>query len=257
MMRLTRVPTIEESEHWIGVAQASQILGVHPSTLRQWTTQGRLRAFLTPGGHRRYREADLRAFRAQPTRANLGRSLVAMILTAQPRCGLSGAAISSAYGWLSILDEPHRQRPRLLGGALVRLLARYLTADDDEAERCLRQACEDAAEYGTLAPDLGLSPAAAIEAFTVCRAPIVEAAQHWASTVQAGNHTRNTVDHTASAREREPHHLLARVYRFFDATLMSMVQTLEDGPNARRARPAAHTRQPRPSVQGRRATIRP
>jgi excisionase family DNA binding protein len=189
------------------------MLGVHPSTLRQWTDQGRLRAFLTPGGHRRYREADLRAFCAQPPRGSLSRSLAAVVLTVQPRCGLSGSAANEAYAWLHGCDESRRQRPRLLGGALTRLLARYLTAEPDEAEQCLRQAREDAAEYGALAVELGLSPAAAIEAFTVCRAPIVEAAQHWAGEVKAG--------------DREAVSTLARVSRFFDATLLSMVRALE------------------------------
>ena len=31
-------------------------------SLRQWTDEGRLRAFITPGGHRRYARAGLRKF---------------------------------------------------------------------------------------------------------------------------------------------------------------------------------------------------
>ena len=143
-------------------------LGVHPSTVRQWTAQGRLPAFLTPGGHRRYREADLQAFHARPPRGASGRSLATAILTVQPRCGLSGRTASLTYAWLARCDESRRRRPRVLGGGLARLLARYVTADDDEAERYLSQAREDAAEYGEVAAELGLSPAAAVEAFTAC-----------------------------------------------------------------------------------------
>src|SRR5215207_10022011 len=51
-----------EDGPWIGMRRACEILGVNQSTLRAWTDSGRVPVFLTPGGHRRYREADLRAF---------------------------------------------------------------------------------------------------------------------------------------------------------------------------------------------------
>lgn len=209
-MRLVEVP---DRARWVGIAEASQLLGVHPSTLRQWTAQGRLPAFLTPGGHRRYRDVDLQAFRVRVPRGGLRRTLATAILTVQPRCGLSGPAPGRAYDWLGQCDEPSRRRPRLLGGALARLLARYVTAEDDEAERCLHQAIDHAAEYGELALELGLSPADAVEAFTVCRLPIVEAAEAWAGQATPG--------------DPEALEALARVSRFFDATLLSMVQALE------------------------------
>src|SRR5215470_3301323 len=50
-----------EDGPWIGMRRACEILGVNQSTLRAWTDGGRVPVFLTPGGHRRYREADLRA----------------------------------------------------------------------------------------------------------------------------------------------------------------------------------------------------
>src|ERR687891_1205288 len=50
-----------EDGPWIGMRRACAILGVNQSTLRAWTDSGRVPVFLTPGGHRRYREADLRA----------------------------------------------------------------------------------------------------------------------------------------------------------------------------------------------------
>ncbi|MDD5397821.1 MAG: helix-turn-helix domain-containing protein, partial [Dehalococcoidia bacterium] len=44
----------------ISISEASQILGVNEATLRQWTDEGKLSAFVTPGGHRRYSKSDLR-----------------------------------------------------------------------------------------------------------------------------------------------------------------------------------------------------
>ncbi len=47
---------------WLRLGQAARYLGVAQSTLRKWSDLGRVPAFYTPGGHRRYRRRDLDAF---------------------------------------------------------------------------------------------------------------------------------------------------------------------------------------------------
>jgi excisionase family DNA binding protein len=47
---------------WLTVGQAAKHLGVAERTLRRWTKDGRLPAYSTPGGHRRFRVADVEAF---------------------------------------------------------------------------------------------------------------------------------------------------------------------------------------------------
>jgi excisionase family DNA binding protein len=47
---------------WLTLGQAAKYLGVAQSTIRKWSDQGRVPAFYTPGGHRRYRRADLDTF---------------------------------------------------------------------------------------------------------------------------------------------------------------------------------------------------
>ena len=37
------------------------MFGVRTTTIARWSNEGRLASFLTPGGHRRYRLADVRA----------------------------------------------------------------------------------------------------------------------------------------------------------------------------------------------------
>jgi excisionase family DNA binding protein len=44
------------------LGQAAKYLGVAQSTIRKWSDDGKLPAFYTPGGHRRYRRGDLDAF---------------------------------------------------------------------------------------------------------------------------------------------------------------------------------------------------
>jgi excisionase family DNA binding protein len=55
-----RVPTSESD--WLTLGQAAKFLGVAQSTIRKWSDLGRVPAFYTPGGHRRYRRSDLETF---------------------------------------------------------------------------------------------------------------------------------------------------------------------------------------------------
>ena len=55
-----RAPTTEPD--WLTLGQAAKFLGVAQSTIRKWSDQGRVPAFYTPGGHRRYRRRDLETF---------------------------------------------------------------------------------------------------------------------------------------------------------------------------------------------------
>ncbi|MFT5522019.1 MAG: excisionase family DNA binding protein [Enterobacterales bacterium] len=42
--------------------QAAEILMVSPATVRLWAAKGHLKALTTPGGHRRFRMADIKSF---------------------------------------------------------------------------------------------------------------------------------------------------------------------------------------------------
>jgi two-component system chemotaxis response regulator CheY len=55
-----RAPASEPD--WLTLGQAAKYLGVAQSTIRKWSDTGRVPAFYTPGGHRRYRRTDLDAF---------------------------------------------------------------------------------------------------------------------------------------------------------------------------------------------------
>ena len=55
-----RAPASEPD--WLTLGQAAKYLGVAQSTIRKWSDLGRVPAFYTPGGHRRYRRRDLDSF---------------------------------------------------------------------------------------------------------------------------------------------------------------------------------------------------
>jgi excisionase family DNA binding protein len=73
-----RAPASEPD--WLTLGQAAKYLGVAQSTIRKWSDQGRVPAFYTPGGHRRYRRGDLDLFleRSGPT-AKKGGPLVLIV----------------------------------------------------------------------------------------------------------------------------------------------------------------------------------
>jgi excisionase family DNA binding protein len=48
-------------------SEAAAIVGVHEDTLKRWARDGKIRAFRTPGGHWRFRQADLDEFIAGRT----------------------------------------------------------------------------------------------------------------------------------------------------------------------------------------------
>ena len=60
--RTTARPAAAGEPDWLTLGQAARYLGVAQSTIRKWSDNGRVRAFNTPGGHRRYRRGDLDAF---------------------------------------------------------------------------------------------------------------------------------------------------------------------------------------------------
>jgi excisionase family DNA binding protein len=66
---------------WLTLGQAATYLGVAQSTVRKWSDGGRLSAFYTPGGHRRFRRSDLDSFLAESRGgpAARGQSLVLIV----------------------------------------------------------------------------------------------------------------------------------------------------------------------------------
>ena len=71
--RARRQPPRNGDSDWLTLGQAARYLGVAQSTIRKWSDQGRLPAFYTPGGHRRYRQGDLDAFVAGSASGPSGR----------------------------------------------------------------------------------------------------------------------------------------------------------------------------------------
>lgn len=44
---------------WLSLSEVAQILGVHPSTIRNWADQGQIPVHRTKGGHRRFKQSEV------------------------------------------------------------------------------------------------------------------------------------------------------------------------------------------------------
>jgi excisionase family DNA binding protein len=78
----------DDGREWLTLGQAAAFLGAAQSTVRKWADGGRLPAFYTPGGHRRFRRADLEAFLAGPRGGSGPRSAGASVLVVDDDAGL-------------------------------------------------------------------------------------------------------------------------------------------------------------------------
>jgi excisionase family DNA binding protein len=158
---------------WIGLSEASRVLGVSPATLRRWSDAGRLRVYTTPGGHRRFSRAALE--RLLPADRTRRPSIVAGGLTAS-RIARSyrraGREVAPDLPWVLALTEEQRVLFRERGHLLAASLLQYLDASQPEtAAMHLKDASTSAADYGRVAAGLGLSLSQTVEGFLRFRAP--------------------------------------------------------------------------------------
>jgi excisionase family DNA binding protein len=115
---------------WLALGAASRFLGVDPDTLRRWADSGRVPAFTTPGGHRRFLRSDLdRALAAKRS----GRRSLATLGTTPERLVRAYARSYRAGGDLAdvvSLDGDGREAFRTDGRRLVAAMVGFLDATD-------------------------------------------------------------------------------------------------------------------------------
>ena len=160
---------------WVGLSEASRLLGVSPATMRRWSDAGRLRVFTTPGGHRRFSRATLeRLLPADRShRPSLGSAGLTPVRIARTYRRASRSA-SMELPWVVALTDEQRTLFRERGQMLAAGLLQYLDAGLPEtAAHHLKEASVTAAEHGRLAASLGLSLSQTIEGFLRFRTPFL------------------------------------------------------------------------------------
>ena len=100
------------------------MLGVHPATVRNWADKGDLLTRRTPGGHRRFRKADLLQFAAsqgelQPLEVQV------IIQNALGQTRMQVGALNH-LAWYKGMSEPSRETMREKGREVLEALRDYL-----------------------------------------------------------------------------------------------------------------------------------
>jgi excisionase family DNA binding protein len=160
----------------LSLGPASRLLGVDPDTLRRWANEGRIDAFTTAGGHRRFDRATLeRILEARRHDATIRLATLGATTDRLSRAYRRGYSSASAVG--DVRDAvPAGQRDAFRDGgrALVAALLAHLDAPDDAA----REAAEQAASAATddLARRLATATiplAEAVSLFVAARRPFL------------------------------------------------------------------------------------
>ncbi len=161
-------------ESLLGISQASHLLGVSEAALRQWTDEGKIKAFITPGGHRRYSRADLKKF-VSSNQKGLGIRDLVIGLEDTVELHREIARKFSNTGWYNGLSTESRTCLAELGRQLFDSIIRYVT-EPSKREDALKLAQDTGRGFGETLATLGLPLTDSVEAFILHREPIMNAA---------------------------------------------------------------------------------
>ena len=157
------------------ISQASRMLGVSEVTLRQWTDEGRIEAFVTPGGHRRYSETELRRFMGTKNRIHGIKDLVARIeLTPEHEHQIAKTHFAQA-DWYKKLGKKDRAHFGEMGRGIYEIVLTYISKPTKRDDTVLN-ARQAGKEFGEYLVEMGLPLTDAMEAFMMHRSPLVTAA---------------------------------------------------------------------------------
>ncbi len=198
------------AKEWLTLREASELLGIHPSTLRRWSDDGKIPFVRTPGGHRRFHRRALEAYiQGGPPKAEAGPPVPSPDESTPP--------------WTEAFDERQRARVRELGQRLLGLLLQHIAGQGDD-RRHLREGRQVGRAYGETIGQTGLSLLEVVEAFLFFRSQIMEMAFQTPSFPRPGD-------------EAERRHLHARIDRFLNQVLLGTIEGYEQATGRRHSSP--------------------
>lgn len=164
-------PALVESPDWLTLGEASKLLGVHPATLRQWSDEGKVRIFRTPGGHRRFSRPDIeRMLHITPLR---GTGLMSFVMTEALEHTRQELPTAMEQGWAKGIDDMERQRRRETGRQVLGLVT-YLITHAEPTNEQLALAQQLGEEYGQMMAHTGHTLPDAVMAFIFFRDSLLE-----------------------------------------------------------------------------------
>ena len=198
------------SGDWLSIRQASRLLGVHISTLREWADTGILPSYRTPGGHRRFSATDLHNFTQQHrSRRDKNSSTEHAIDIVRQELQMYALNHSVWFQQIGVMPKAaQRAHQRDIGQRLLACVVAFVE-DTDHRAVYLDEGRSIAREYGKLLSTNGLSAGNAARATIHFRQLILKAVLE----VQLG----------ARTKDEEDAQLFQRVSAFLDDILLTLL----------------------------------
>ena len=158
------------SSEWLGLAETAALLGVHPSTVRNWADSGRLPVHRTGGGHRRFRRTEIELWiQSQQNNGSSKESLVIKNALRYTRFHIQEGHLEKEE-WYRKIDRRGRENYSLGGRKLLGGLKVFLSSNEDVAQA---EASSIGHQYAFLGFRQGLSSVEATRAFLFFRRLLV------------------------------------------------------------------------------------
>ena len=121
---------LTEEKEWLSLGQVAGLLGVHPSTIRLWSDQGRIPVHRTLGNHRRYIRSEVELWAQASRKARkVEPENITWFALRRIRFQIDKGQLE-AETWYQNLSEEAREQYRQSGRFLVQGLARYLSSKE-------------------------------------------------------------------------------------------------------------------------------
>ncbi len=199
---------------WLTLSEASTLLGIHPITLRSWVDAGLVRAFRTPGGHRRFRRGELVEFMEQQRTAPQNRTPVATADQTLERIRTEiGSSPMRESAWYRQLSDAERTRQREMGQRLLGLLLQYVSRQENGGD-FLQEARQMAQQYGVTLAHARLGASDLARAFLFFRHMVINATFHASGTPKQ--------------TDADGVRLLQRINAFMDELLIATLEAYDE-----------------------------
>lgn len=202
------------ADNWLSLKDAAARLTVHPTTLRRWADKGAITYMLTPGGHRRFAEADIDRFVQEQRRAHapvpVAQAWAEQALT-RTRASL---ATQRSKPWMETMGEDVRELHRQLGRQLMGLTLQYISSEEANGN-LLQEAKAIGHEYGRLNRASGMTLPNALAASMYFRDELIEVALQLPDTA------------SASVRPQDNLRLMRRINQLLNAVHLAIAEVYD------------------------------
>ena len=196
---------------WLNLSETAKILGVHPSTVRNWADQGQLPVYRTKGGHRRFRRSEVELWQqSQRSNGPIEAQMVVQNALKLTRFQITEGRLQ-AEAWYQKLDTEARNQYRLSGRNIMHGLIAYLSSDSEKAEAEARSL---GYEYASRGRRYGLSVMDATQAFLFFRTTLLDA-------------MLNVYEAAAVSSSRAWSDMFRKINTFTDRIMITLMETYE------------------------------